>query len=71
MDKKVDTTDNGYIQRFLRTSKHYRLYLNPSANRIEIFKELTPFSTITIEKESSHPSGKSKQMPSSNWQLSY
>lgn len=43
MDGKGRATDNAFIERFFRTIKHDRLYLNPSRDGHELFNECEDF----------------------------
>jgi putative transposase len=43
MDGKGRATDNAFIERFFRTIKHDRLYLNPSRDGHELFTECEDF----------------------------
>lgn len=50
MDGKGRATDNAHIERFFRTIKYDRLYLNPIANGHELFTECKTFILYYNEK---------------------
>jgi putative transposase len=55
MDGKGRATDNAFIERFFRTIKHDRLYLNPSRDGHELFTECEDFINY-YNKRRSHSS---------------
>lgn len=52
MDGKGRATDNAFIERFFRTIKHDRLYLNPSSDGHELFSECEDFINYYNERRS-------------------
>ena len=58
MDGKGRATDNAHIERFFRTIKHDRLYLNPSANGHELFNECNTFINYYNAKRTHSSIGK-------------
>jgi putative transposase len=58
MDGKGRATDNAHIERFFRTIKHDRLYLNPSRDGLELFTECQTFINYYNEKRTHSSIGK-------------
>lgn len=58
MDGKGRATDNAHIERFFRTIKHDRLYLNPSSNGHELYTECQTFINYYNEKRTHSSIGK-------------
>ena len=58
MDGKGRATDNAHIERFFRTIKHDRLYLNPSRDGHELFTECQTFINYYNEKRTHSSIGK-------------
>lgn len=52
MDGKGRATDNAFIERFFRTIKHDRLYLNPSRDGHELFTECENFINYYNQRRS-------------------
>lgn len=52
MDGKGRATDNAFIERFFRTIKHDRLYLNPSRDGHELFSECEDFINYYNQRRS-------------------
>lgn len=52
MDGKGRATDNAFIERFFRTIKYDRLYLNPSADGHELFTECEDFINYYNQRRS-------------------
>lgn len=52
MDGKGRATDNAFIERFFRTIKHDRLYLNPSRDGHELFTECEDFINYYNQRRS-------------------
>ena len=52
MDGKGRATDNAYIERFFRTIKYDRLYLNPSSDGHELFTECEDFINYYNQRRS-------------------
>jgi putative transposase len=58
IDGKGRATDNTHIERFFRTLKHDRLYLNPSSNGHELYTECQSFINYYNEKRTYSSIGK-------------
>lgn len=58
MDGKGRATDNAFIERFFRTIKYDRLYLNPSRDGHELFKECEDFINYYNQRRSHSSLGK-------------
>jgi len=58
MDGKGRATDNAFIERFFRTIKHDRLYLNPSSDGHELFSECEDFINYYNHRRSHSSIGK-------------
>ena len=58
MDGKGRATDNAFIERFFRTIKHDRLYLNPSRDGHELYNECEDFINYYNHRRSHSSIGK-------------
>jgi putative transposase len=58
MDGRGRATDNAFIERFFRTIKHDRLYLNPSRDGHELFTECEDFINYYNQRRSHSSIGK-------------
>jgi putative transposase len=58
MDGKGRATDNAFIERFFRTIKYDRLYLNPSADGHELYSECEDFINYYNHRRSHSSIGK-------------
>lgn len=58
MDGKGRATDNAHIERFFRTIKHDRLYLNPSRDGQELYRECEDFINYYNQRRSHSAIGK-------------
>ncbi|MFN5620275.1 MAG: transposase [Flavobacteriales bacterium] len=58
MDGKGRATDNAHIERFFRTIKHDRLYLNPSKDGQELYRECEDFINYYNQRRSHSSIGK-------------
>lgn len=52
MDGKGRATDNAHVERFFRTIKHDRLYLKPSEDGLELFRECEDFINYYNQRRS-------------------
>ena len=58
MDGKGRATDNAFIERFFRTIKHERLYLNPSQDGTELYTACEDFINFYNQRRSHSSIGK-------------
>ena len=58
MDGKGRATDNAHIERFFRTIKHDRLYLKPSEDGQELFRDCEDFINYYNQRRSHSSIGK-------------
>lgn len=58
MDGKGRATDNAHIERFFRTIKHDKIYLNPPSNGLELYETCSEFINYYNERRSHSKAGK-------------
>ncbi len=61
MDGKGRATDNAHIERFFRTIKYKRIYLEHPVQAMIFIRFVTGLSTITMREEGILPSGITRQ----------